>query len=118
MPLSGADQAHVGDVDVGAPVGIDIADDARGEDNRLFSPLGPCSCCRRAGPAVSAVGADQPMASLDELPPYRCAQLLWRWAHEGVAFVEHLVFDAATEPCSLPSPPPVTAIGSTSSVRA
>ncbi|MET8291130.1 endonuclease domain-containing protein [Streptomyces sp. NPDC005132] len=47
------------------------------------------------------------MASLDELPPYRRAQLLWRWAHEGVAFVEHLVFDAAKEPCSLPPPPPV-----------
>jgi hypothetical protein len=40
------------------------------------------------GPDVSAVRHDPPMASLDELPPYRRAQLLWRWAHQGVAFVE------------------------------
>ncbi|MGV9567784.1 endonuclease domain-containing protein [Streptomyces sp. NPDC003480] len=46
------------------------------------------------------------MASLDELPPYRRAQLLWRWAHQGVAFVEDLVRDAEKQPCRLPSPPP------------
>lgn len=46
------------------------------------------------------------MARLDELPPYRRAQLLWRWAHQGVAFVEDLVHDAEKRPCRLPSPPP------------
>jgi hypothetical protein len=46
------------------------------------------------------------MASLDELPPYRRAQLLWRWAHQGVPFVEDLVRDAEKRPCRLPTPPP------------
>ncbi|GAA0924822.1 endonuclease domain-containing protein [Streptomyces thermoalcalitolerans] len=46
------------------------------------------------------------MASLDELPPYRRAQLLWRWAHMGVGFVEDLVRNAEKEPCRLPTPPP------------
>ncbi|SFY43255.1 hypothetical protein OH786_00415 [Streptomyces atratus] len=46
------------------------------------------------------------MASLDELPPYRRAQLLWRCVHQGVAFVAALVRDAEKLPCRLPSPPP------------
>lgn len=46
------------------------------------------------------------MVSLDELPPYRRAQLLWRWAHQGVGFVEGLVREAINEPCPLPSAPP------------
>jgi hypothetical protein len=46
------------------------------------------------------------MASLDELPPYRRAQLLWRWVHQGVAFVEDLVRDADKRPCRLSAAPP------------
>ncbi|MGW2725365.1 endonuclease domain-containing protein [Streptomyces sp. NPDC001492] len=46
------------------------------------------------------------MASLDELPPYRRAQLLWRWSHQGAEFVEHLVHNAKKRPCHLPTPPP------------
>ncbi|MFE7070448.1 endonuclease domain-containing protein [Streptomyces sp. NPDC057620] len=46
------------------------------------------------------------MANLYELPPYRQAQLLWRWAHQGVARVEDLVRDAEKRPCHLPCAPP------------
>ncbi|WP_455355930.1 endonuclease domain-containing protein [Streptomyces sp. SYSU K217416] len=47
------------------------------------------------------------MATLDDLPPYRRAQLLWRWAHQGLAFVEQLVSDAENEACLMPPTPPV-----------
>ncbi|MEU6104149.1 endonuclease domain-containing protein [Streptomyces flaveolus] len=46
------------------------------------------------------------MPTLDDLPPYRRAKLLWRWAHPGLAHVEQLFIDAAGEPCRLPYPPP------------
>ncbi|MFJ5974491.1 hypothetical protein [Streptomyces sp. NPDC093060] len=46
------------------------------------------------------------MAGLDELPPYRRAQLLWLWAKQGLAGVKDLVRDAENRPCSLPSAPP------------
>ncbi|WP_229886611.1 endonuclease domain-containing protein [Streptomyces griseoflavus] len=46
------------------------------------------------------------MATLDELPPYRRAQLVWRWAHQGLAYVEGLVRNAEKQPCHLPSAPP------------
>ncbi|MFC8570712.1 endonuclease domain-containing protein [Streptomyces sp. NPDC057245] len=46
------------------------------------------------------------MPTLDDLPPYRRAKLLWRWAHQGPAHVEQMVIDAVGEPCRLPHPPP------------
>ncbi|MEU6331977.1 endonuclease domain-containing protein [Streptomyces sp. NPDC047049] len=46
------------------------------------------------------------MAALDEFPAYRRAQLLWRWAHQGVAHVEAMVRDAESRPCRLPDAPP------------
>jgi hypothetical protein len=46
------------------------------------------------------------MASLDELPPYRRAQLLWLFAERGLVGVEDLVRDAENRPCRLPSAPP------------
>ncbi|MFJ4473134.1 endonuclease domain-containing protein [Streptomyces sp. NPDC089424] len=46
------------------------------------------------------------MATLDELPPYRRAKLLWLWAHQGLPYVEQRVIDAAARPCRLPCAPP------------
>jgi hypothetical protein len=43
--------------------------------------------------------------TLDDLPPYRRAKLLWRWAHQGLPYVEQLVIEAASRPCRLPRPP-------------
>lgn len=48
----------------------------------------------------------RPMTALDDLPPYRRAKLLWRWAHQGVRSVEQRVRYADGEPCGLPTPPP------------
>lgn len=59
----------------------------------------------RAG-GVSAVRDHHLMPTLDDLPPYRRAKLLWRWAHQGQAYVEQLVADAVVRPCRLPLPPP------------
>ena len=36
------------------------------------------------------------------MSPYRRAKLLWRWAHQGLPFMEQLVADAAKRPCDLP----------------
>ncbi|QTI42331.1 hypothetical protein JYK04_00088 [Streptomyces nojiriensis] len=47
------------------------------------------------------------MATLDDLPPYRRAKLLWRWAHQGVDRVERLVREAEGRPCSMPTGPAV-----------
>ncbi|MDX3165896.1 endonuclease domain-containing protein [Streptomyces scabiei] len=46
------------------------------------------------------------MPTLDDLSPYRRAKLLWRWAHQGLHFVEQLVADGASHPCHLPTAPP------------
>ncbi|MER5402723.1 endonuclease domain-containing protein [Streptomyces sp. NPDC002599] len=45
------------------------------------------------------------MPSLDDLPPYRRAKLLWDYAHFGVAGVEQMVRDRAGEPCHLSDVP-------------
>lgn len=46
------------------------------------------------------------MATLDDLPPYRRAHLLWRWAHQGLAYVERMVQAADSRTCTMPFPPP------------
>ncbi|OKI49069.1 endonuclease domain-containing protein [Streptomyces sp. MJM1172] len=43
------------------------------------------------------------MATLDDLPPYRRATLLWRWAHQGIGRVEEKVHRAEGRPCRLPA---------------
>ncbi|WP_420082842.1 endonuclease domain-containing protein (plasmid) [Streptomyces sp. JL4002] len=47
------------------------------------------------------------MATLDDLPPYRRAKLLWLWAHLGVERVETLVREAEGQPCDMPTGPAV-----------
>lgn len=41
----------------------------------------------------------------DELPTCRRAQFLWRWSHQGVEFVEHLVHSTRKRPCHLSTSP-------------
>ncbi|WP_330457692.1 endonuclease VII domain-containing protein [Streptomyces sp. NBC_00820] len=45
------------------------------------------------------------MATLDDLPPYRRAKLLWDNAHFGVWGVDQMVREAAGTPCRLTSAP-------------
>jgi hypothetical protein len=50
------------------------------------------------------------MPTLDDLPPYRRARLLWRWAHNRDA-LERMVRERVGEPCRVSGPPgpcPVT----------
>ncbi|KIF67089.1 hypothetical protein HY68_35730 [Streptomyces sp. AcH 505] len=46
------------------------------------------------------------MPTLDDLPPYRRAQLLWLCAHLGRPFVERMVQEADGRRCFMPVPPP------------
>ncbi|MEU7688561.1 hypothetical protein, partial [Streptomyces spectabilis] len=46
------------------------------------------------------------MTALGDLPPYRLAKLLWRYAHQGPAAVEERVREADGRPCHIPAPPP------------
>ncbi|WP_235990240.1 hypothetical protein [Streptomyces ureilyticus] len=57
------------------------------------------------------------MPTLDDLPPYRRAKLLWDYAHFGVYRVEQIVRDEAGKPCGLsgvpvPASPRVAILGS------
>ncbi|KQW11436.1 endonuclease domain-containing protein [Streptomyces sp. Root369] len=45
------------------------------------------------------------MPTLDDLPPYRRAKLLWDYAHFGVYGIEQMVRERAGEPCHLPRVP-------------
>ncbi|MFJ2752697.1 endonuclease domain-containing protein [Streptomyces sp. NPDC087297] len=47
------------------------------------------------------------MVSLDDLPRYRRAQLLWRWSHHGVDRVQQMVREAEGRPCRMPAAPKV-----------
>ncbi|WP_185149011.1 endonuclease domain-containing protein [Streptomyces sp. Ag109_O5-1] len=56
------------------------------------------------------------MPTLDDLPPYRRAKLLWELAHFGVAGVDQMVRERAGVPCRLsgepkPSSPRVAVLG-------
>jgi hypothetical protein len=57
------------------------------------------------------------MPTLDDLPPYRRAKLLWDYADFGVPLVEQMVRDRAGDPCDLsgvplPASPRVAILGS------
>lgn len=61
-------------------------------------------------------GTMSAMPTLDDLPPYRRAKLLWQYAHLGVWWIEEMVRERAGEPCSLsgvpkPSVPRVAVLG-------
>ncbi|MEV5843691.1 endonuclease domain-containing protein [Streptomyces sp. NPDC051985] len=56
------------------------------------------------------------MPTLDDLPPYRRAKLLWEFAHFGVLGIEDMVRELAGKPCSLsgvpkPSAPRMAVLG-------
>ncbi|MGW7542603.1 endonuclease domain-containing protein [Streptomyces sp. NPDC054770] len=56
------------------------------------------------------------MPTLDDLPPYRRAKLLWEFAHFGLYGLEQMVRERAGRPCSLsgvprPSSPRVAVLG-------
>ncbi|MFF0092696.1 endonuclease domain-containing protein [Streptomyces canus] len=57
------------------------------------------------------------MPTLDDLPPYRRAKLLWDYAHFGVPGIEDMVRERAGQPCRLsgvvvPASPRVAVLGS------
>ncbi|MFD5881043.1 endonuclease domain-containing protein [Streptomyces yangpuensis] len=45
------------------------------------------------------------MVTLDDLPRYRRAQLLWRWSHQGLDMVERLVREKEGQPCRIDTAP-------------
>ncbi|MEU0030719.1 endonuclease domain-containing protein [Streptomyces sp. NPDC006335] len=45
------------------------------------------------------------MSTLDDLPPYRRAKLLWDYAHFGIYGIEDMIREQAGEPCPLPGVP-------------
>ncbi|MET8647630.1 hypothetical protein [Streptomyces sp. NPDC004675] len=45
------------------------------------------------------------MPSLDDLPPYRLAKLMWEFAHLGEHGVEQMIRERAGQPCHLSGVP-------------